>query len=37
MEMIVEDIPENDFSRPNKKNQIDYDGILRISNLLKLP
>jgi hypothetical protein len=37
MEMIIEDIPENNFSntqinkknQPMKKNQIDYDGILR--------
>lgn len=32
MEMIIEDIPENNFSstsRKNKKNQIDYDDILR--------
>ncbi len=34
MEMIIEDIPENNFSskkinRLNKKNQIDYDGILK--------
>lgn len=33
--MIIEDIPENNFSsntkmnRPNKKNQIDYDDILK--------
>jgi hypothetical protein len=32
MEMTIEDIPENNFSstsRKNKKNQIDYDGILK--------
>lgn len=32
MEMIIEDIPENNFSqinKPNKKNKIDYDDILK--------
>lgn len=27
--MIIEDIPENNFSQPNKKNKIDYDDILK--------
>jgi hypothetical protein len=35
MEMIIEDIPENNFfqtnktNKPNKKNKIDYDDILK--------